>query len=95
MYSAEDIHKGKLCLDRVPLDVLPSKSKYYVAEYYLTLSDLHMCKGDYLKARKFAVQSKQLFVESKITNERACVPNKWLRLLKRPEMEDTELHKIT
>lgn len=72
-----------------------AKASIYVAEYYLTLSDLQMCKGDYLKARKFAVQSKQLFVESKITNERACVPNKRLRLLKRPEMEDTELHKIS
>jgi len=92
--SPEDIRKAKLCLDRVPLDVLPSKSNYYVAEYYLTLSDLHLWKGDYLKARKFAVQAKQHFVQGKITNERACVPNKRLRLLKRLEMEATELHKI-
>lgn len=57
--SPEDLHKAMLCLTSVPLDVLPSKSNYYIAEYYLTLSDLYLWKTDYPKATKICYESKR------------------------------------
>ena len=55
------MHKAKSCLDSVPLDVLPNKNNYYVAEYYLTLSDFHLWQDDYCKATEFAKEAKQQF----------------------------------
>lgn len=43
------------------------------------------------------MKAKEHFVQGEITNDRSCIPNKRLKLLKRLEnqkIEDTELHKI-
>ena len=76
--SLEDMHKAKSCLDSVPLNVLPNKNNYYVAEYYLTLSDFHLWQDDYLKAMEFAKKAKQQYVQGNITNERSCILDKRL-----------------
>ena len=95
--TTEDMQKAKSCLDSVPLDVLPNKNNYYVAEYYLTLSDFHLWQADYPKAKEFAKKAKQQFIQGNITNERSCIPDKRIMLLKRLEDQrkgDTELYKI-
>lgn len=95
--TLEDMNKAKSCLDSVPLDVLPNKNNYYVAEYYLTLSDFHLWQDDYCKATEFAKKAKQQFVQGNITNERSCIPDKRIMLLKRLEDQkkaDKELHQI-
>ena len=95
--TLEDMHKAKSCLDSVPLDVLPNKNNYYVAEYYLTLSDFHLWQDDYSKATEFVKEAKKQFVQGSITNERSYIPDKRLMLLKRLEDQrkgDTELHQI-
>ena len=73
------------------------KNNYFVPEYYLTLSDFHLWQDDYPKAMEFAKEAKQQFVQVNIANERSCIPNKWLMLLKRLEDQkkaDKELHQI-
>ena len=95
--TLEDINKAKSCLDSVPLDMLPNKNNYYVAEYYLTLSDFHLWQDDYCKATEFAKKAKQQFVQGNITNKRSCIPDKRIMLLKRLEDQkkaDKELHQI-
>ena len=95
--TLEDMRKAKSCLDSVPLDVLQTKNNYYVAEYYLTLSDFHLWQANYPKAMEFATEAKKQFVQGNITNERSCIPDKRLMLLKRLEDQrkgDTELYKI-
>ena len=95
--TPEDMQKAKSCLDSVPIDELPNKNNYYVAEYYLTLSDFHLWQANYPKAMEFAKEAKQQFIQGNITNERSCIPDKRLMLLKTLEDQrkgDTELYKI-
>ena len=82
-----DLQKAEACLKGEPLEVCPSQVNYYKAQYYLTLSDLHLWRQEYPEAMVNARNAKQQFLQGKITNDKSCIPDQRLKLLERLEAQ--------
>ena len=82
--SQDDLKKAELCLDGASQheSKLPDQANNYKGNYYLTLSDLHLWKEEYLKAIEYAEQAKDHFNNGPKVNLYIERTQKPLKLLK-------------
>ena len=58
--SPADLRKAEECLNRVSLDIMPSKSNSYIVLYYCTFCDLHIWKQQYSRAMYYLEKARKV-----------------------------------
>ena len=94
--SKDDLKKAESCLKSASLheNKLPEQANNYKGNYYLTLSDLHLWKEEYLKAVEYAEQAQEHFNNGPKVNLYIERTQKRLKLLKEKQLEDEEYTKL-
>ena len=95
--SQEDLKKADLCLHQTVVSKdryeMPEKSNFE-GNYYLTLSDLHLWKGQYRKAMEYAVLAKQHFIHGPWVSLYIDRAEKRLKLIQEKQQEEEECNKL-
>ena len=59
-HSPDDLRKAEECLNSVSLDIMPSQSNFYTAQYYRTLCDLYIWKQEYPKSMHYLEEARKV-----------------------------------